>query len=482
MNEGLVDRRLALLMLVALWASCVSPRAGSPGDGAVVDGASDVPGTAGSGGAGSAGGKGGGEVLPGGPGMGTIGGPCGPSGGCAAGLTCIGALHGTGPEDRVCAPACASVDDCQAFVATSYQLHVPDVVTPFLENPLQTNWRSKTLSRGFVCSPLPAAPAGPKYCGFVCPDLMAVGPDDQGNVACYCLPGYDFNADKTACSFGTSHQCSIFSYGTDETRTALRTRFGIQSQTPACNACNSDRERTNRLGCHSGQYFCDIRTSALNGDCVEVITPDQCVAQHNLSCTCQSSCTNSCQDALTCYGCCSCSPSSTPVAMCGADGGAPADGNVVTDGAPVVGAADGGNAGADAACVSFTDPVRGVTIIATAGTAPTATGGVLGDGRYVTTAVKLYGSAYSPNSPAGSLGGTFRLQGNGIEISYAGSSTPAFYGKGTFTVTGATMTATFSCSSGATTASFDYSVTSPTTVDIIAVGPAYTTVATYAKM
>src|SRR3954470_8697771 len=101
-----------------------------------------------------------------------------------------------------------------------------------------------------------------------------------------------------------------------------------------CNACNSDRERTNRLGCHSGQYFCDISTSALNGDCVEVISPDQCVAQHNLSCTCQSSCTNSCQDAVTCYGCCNCSPTSVPVAMCGADGGAPSD--AATDSAPAV--------------------------------------------------------------------------------------------------------------------------------------------------
>jgi hypothetical protein len=55
------------------------------------------------------------------------------------------------------------------------------------------------------------------------------------------------------------------------------------------------------------------------------------------------------------------------------------------------------------------------------------------------------------------------------------------YSKGTFTVGGSTVTVTNTCEYGSWTTSFDYSVTSATTVDITLPGPGYTTVTTYTR-
>jgi hypothetical protein len=225
---------------------------------------------------------------------------------------------------------CGSIDDCSAFAATSYSLGVPEMYQPFGADPSGTNWGS-TLSRGVICAPSAADGGGGSYCEFQCGDFMAVGPAGNGE-ACYCLPGYSLTSDKMACTFGTTHQCSIFSYGTDTQRATLLQQYGIQTQNPMCNACNSDFHGTDILGCHSGEYVCDIRTSALNGDCSEVLSDAQfmqCVAQKtNFSCTSAPSCLESCTDTVSCYACYTCSPTSAPIPMptCSGDGGSMGDG------------------------------------------------------------------------------------------------------------------------------------------------------------
>jgi hypothetical protein len=478
-------RAISLLAVVG----CVSPKAGQPvtadaavtGDGpAGADtGASEVP-TA---------------SIP----TGTIGAPCRADGACNAGLTCTGARgFPPGAGDRYCAPPCAAIDDCQAFAATSYSIQVPEHYTLAGGAPNLNTWQSKFLSRGLVCAPLGDGP-GPKYCQFGCPNLMAVGPRDGGGQACYCIPGYSLNADMASCTFGTSHQCSIFSYGTDEQRRNLLERYGIQTQSPTCTACNGDTRFTDMVGCHSNQYFCEIRTSSLNGDCSELISSDQvqqCLRQRtDFSCTCQSACTASCTDALTCYGCCSCSSVPTvPKPVCNGDAGVPTDAQVPagnsdsavvsrTDGAPAVppDAAPAGDSGGS--CVSFSTAAGGVPSIAAAGSAPAAVGGVLADGLYRTTTVRVYGTAYPPDTTTGAFGGVFRLAAPIIEMSYAGSAVAAFAGKGTFSATGTAISITFACSSGGPPpTSISYSVTSPTTVDIITPGPGYVSVATYTRM
>lgn len=266
------------------------------------------------------------------PGTGTLGGPCDASGACGSGLTCVGpGLVPSSPE-RYCAPTCETISDCDAFGATSYSIGVPDTVTPLAGNTSSTIWKSKTLSRGVACAPLDSTPNAPKYCMFGCPDFAAVAPDANGNLTeCYCLPGYSLDSSKTACKYGTSHQCSIFSYGTDQQRQELLDKYGIESQKTKCDACNSSESVTDTLNCHTGEFFCNLDTTSLNGDCAEGLSNSQfqqCVAQQtNFSCDCSASCQESCTDADSCYGCCTCTPTSSPPPKptCSGDGGTSGD-------------------------------------------------------------------------------------------------------------------------------------------------------------
>ena len=228
---------------------------------------------------------------------GTMGGPCSAAGTCGPGLTCVGPALVPGSAERYCAPSCASNADCQAFAQSSYELQVPDTFTPLGGSPQGTNWKTPadtgglaTLSRGVVCASSSGSASGPKVCQFGCPNFMGVRLDANGNEnVCSCIPGYSFTADKLACQFG-GHQCSIFSYGTDAQRAGLLSQFGIQTQNPKCDACNSNTQFTDALGCHSNQFFCNVDTTALNGECAETLSTaqfNQCVAaKTNFSCTC----------------------------------------------------------------------------------------------------------------------------------------------------------------------------------------------------
>jgi hypothetical protein len=472
-------RRARLALLVAV-AGCVSPKVGNgvPGDAAITG---DGPA-----GAQVGGGDGPAASIP----AGTIGAPCRADGACNSGLVCTGAwLLPAGAGDRYCAPPCSGMDDCQAFAQTTYSIQVPEHYALAGGGPNLNSWQSKFLSRGLVCAPLGDAP-GPKYCQFACPNLAAIAPRDGGGQTCYCLPGYSLNAEKTGCTFGTTHQCSIFSYGTDDQRRTLLDRYGIQTQKPTCTACNGDTRFTDMVGCHSNQYFCEIRTSSLNGDCSELISSDQvqqCLRQKtNFACSCQSACTASCTDALTCYGCCTCSSGATiPPPVCEADGGAPADATIPTgnDAAPVAGADAAPPVDSGASCGSFPGAVHGVPVIAAAGSAPVPLGGVLANGLYQTTAVRVYGTPSPPGTQTGSFGGVFQLTAPTIQMSYAGSAVSAFSGQGTFTATGTAIAISFTCSSGGPVPdSIAYSVTGANTVDIITPGAGYTSVATYTRM
>jgi hypothetical protein len=153
------------------------------------------------------------------------------------------------------------------------------------------------------------------------------------------------------------------------------------------------------------------------------------------------------------------------------------DGSSADGGGPPVGASDG-----PVACVSLPGPSTPTPILAANGAPPAASGGVLGDGLFRATAVHLYGLAAAPGSTVGTLSGLFRLQGATIEMSYTGMNVTPFYGKGTATPNGTgTISVSFSCSSGASMISYEYTVSSPTTVDIYTRDMGLTTVATYTK-
>src|SRR5262249_51188958 len=158
---------------------------------------------------------------------------------------------------------------------------------------------------------VPKAPSSAARCQFGCPNFSAIGPDEKGNLqACYCLPGYSLTGDKTSCSFGSGHQCSIFNYGSDAQRQALLSNYGIQTPSLHCGACNSNTRYADTVGCHSGVFLCDLTTTTLDGDCAERLTvsqANQCIANKtNFSCNCDGSCSASCADPDACMACCTC--------------------------------------------------------------------------------------------------------------------------------------------------------------------------------
>jgi hypothetical protein len=317
-----------------------------------------------------------GSAADGGAVTGTMGGPCNPDGTCGPGLACVGDLLVQNPE-RYCAPSCVTEADCQAFAQTSYAIGVPDTYTPIFGSTSSTDWKATKLVRGVGCASTAGTATGPKHCVFGCANFEAVAPDASGKLTlCYCLPGYRLKPGG-GCEFGSSHQCSIFSYGTDAMRKELLDRFGIQTQSPKCDACNSDFSSTNTIGCHSNEFFCDIRTAGLNGDCAELLTTqqfNQCVTQKtNFSCTCASSCADSADPSawLACYGAtCPCSATTAPLPApsCAGDAGAAIDG-AATDasaadgapdtGSPFVGVTPACNACASANCMAQATTVAG---------------------------------------------------------------------------------------------------------------------------
>jgi hypothetical protein len=135
-------------------------------------------------------------------------------------------------------------------------------------------------------------------------------------------------------------------------------------------------------------------------------------------------------------------------------------------------------------CVDINVPTTtNLQVIAQSGNPPPAMGGPLTDGSYVATAVRVYGTGMTPGMVTGSYAGTMRLAASVLELAYQTSTPPAtYYAAGTFTLSSATANATYTCeSSGSTSASFDYSVTGPTTIDITAVATGYTTVTTFMR-
>jgi hypothetical protein len=263
--------------------------------------------------------------------FGTVGGPCLSDGDCPAGNACLPPAIGAG-TGKYCAPSCTTIDDCRAFEASSFKITVPSTVTPQGGSPTSTVFGS-VLARGVACAPVEGRG---QYCQFACSNTQAMSTDHQ----CYCLPGYHQNAAGTDCVFDASQQCSILTFAPADQRQALLDHFGIQVAVTQCDACNSDESFTSGLGCHTGLFGCEIYNVDLKGHCAELVTQEAfhaCLAQkENFSCSCSSSCVDSCgADAfITDCGnaCCTCTQSpSAPAPECtsGSDGGSAAhDGGV----------------------------------------------------------------------------------------------------------------------------------------------------------
>jgi hypothetical protein len=261
---------------------------------------------------------------PMGPPVGTMGGPCDVDGDCPSGELCLSPGVGIG-TDKYCAPSCNVQSDCQAFAETSYNIGVPSTVTPQGGSSTPTIFGS-VLARGYGCGPTTGHTGN--YCQFACSDTEALGTDGH----CYCLPGYAPNQDKTACVFSHSaSQCSILDLATADQRQQLLTKYGIQTALPTCDACNSDMQLTNTVGCHTSVFGCNLNNTSLNGACAELLSPDAfnaCLAQkENFSCQCDSDCATTCAsgtlvDSECADVCCTCTQAaSAPAPTCASDGG-----------------------------------------------------------------------------------------------------------------------------------------------------------------
>jgi hypothetical protein len=263
------------------------------------------------------------------PTAGSMGGACTADSDCPGGELCLSPSIGIG-TDKYCAPSCSQTADCVGFAETSFTFTVPDTVTPQGGSPTATAFGMTTLNRGYACGPV-AGHAG-NYCQFACSDTEAFSKDGH----CYCLPGYEPNADKTACVFGRDIQCSVLSFLSPDDQKKVKDTYGIQIANPTCDACNSSMTFTDGLGCHTGLFACEIYNVDLKGRCAEILTSDAfnaCIASAtNFTCNCENSCSDACDlnDVSCIDNCCTCTAAPTsPAPKCtgspGVDGGSDGD-------------------------------------------------------------------------------------------------------------------------------------------------------------
>jgi hypothetical protein len=285
-------------------------------------------------------------TAPNGPPAHEMGGACDVDSDCSAGNLCL--LPGVGiGAHRYCAPACNTNDDCQAFAESSYNITVPDTVSPQGASPTASIYQGTTLARGHACNPVQGRMG--RYCQFACSDTEALSGDGH----CYCLPGYAQNDEGTECVFSEKIQCSIFSLAPTELQQTLLSKYGIQSAAPHCDACNSDTTFTSGVGCHTGLFTCELNDVGLKGRCVEALTSGAlhaCILQStNFTCNCENSCSDACDigDARCIDNCCTCTASPTsPAPACQSGGGGAAGSGGMPNTSGQGGAPSGGAGGA----------------------------------------------------------------------------------------------------------------------------------------
>lgn len=271
------------------------------------------------------------STKTGGPARGALGGPCQTDDDCADDAhRCLAPLANSSAT-KACVNPCGALDDCAPLFRTTYDITVPETEGRQGTDPQPNMWRSKTLARGIGCKPAGDKAGEPKFCQFVCPDLAAASTDGKGNIeGCACLPGYKPASDKRTCVVDTDVQCSIFSYATESQRTSLRERFGIESASVRCDACNSTMSFTDGFDCHSNRFLCDLDAS-LEGRCSEVISASElegCILQStNVSCDCRCPSVDACGPTSngTDCACCTCTNNGkkTPRPVCSGDGSTP---------------------------------------------------------------------------------------------------------------------------------------------------------------
>jgi hypothetical protein len=480
-------RQAMSLIGTILLSSCVSPHAGTltPLDGATAqDGpdagtGSDSGPTGGAPGADASAGPAGLNAAPG-----TLGGGCTQDAECPAGLKCLAPSafpHAT----KYCAPTCNSNDDCQRFGASSYTIHVP--LDP---DGLGNNvWNSTILSRAYSCS---ATPGGTqKYCQFLCPENTAATADFS---ECPCLPRHavvkDAEGNALRCDFDdkSASGCSIINY---------------PGRRNVCDACNS---KPVVPGCYTGDYVCSMNRN-FNGSCVHGLGGNSvasCLSAQTNDCdsTCYQNCASGSEVTVgisnSCVNLC-CHPTGRPASVPPQCGGGPADGGMgmgdssgPIDGA--VAAGDGSVLALDTAvppdarppaCVDIPVPLgTNLQVLAAAGMAPAPTGGAIVDGYYVATAIKVYGTPQSPGTPAGTFGGDAKFDHARFEVAFSSSAIQGtYFASGTYAVASpGTASASYDCASdNMLKASFGFSVTGPSTIDLIAPFGGYVTVTTYTR-
>ncbi len=371
-----------LLVSLAAWlAACSSSPNASTGG--ALDGGPNASG----GGSTGSGASGSGGATSAGP---TMGGFCKVDSDCPSGELCLSPGLGVG-TDKYCAPPCAQQGDCVAFAQTSFNIQVPDTVTPQGGSPTPTVFQSTTLARGYACAPVSGQTSN--YCQFACSATEALSTDNH----CYCLPGYEINATKTDCVFAADIQCSILSSLAPDQQAALKASYGIQVASPTCDACDSDMSFANTLKCHTGLFGCEINDIGLKGRCAEFLTDDAfnaCLASAT-NFTCQDTCGSSCDVGdvtclSNCYTCTAAPSSPAPTCTTG-NGGAGSGGFGGTNGA-------GGSGGGTGLGGS------GGSVRPDAGSGSGGAGGGVGAGG---------GIASGGHTGSGGSGGTFGSGGSG---------------------------------------------------------------------
>lgn len=232
---------------------------------------------------------------------------------CSDGLACANPV--IAGSDRVCINSCNSDDDCGPLWDTTWVIEVGLTFAPMFGEVTTNYWNTPVLTRGVACieRDFVAGSGAPKFCHFICPEFAAVAGDSDGYVTgCACLPGYRTTSDGGGCEPNPDIECNILdSFDPDQLAAA-----GIQGSGTVCDACNSDLDKTDSAGCHTGRFGCDIVGDGLEGKCREVINSDEfwnCLnSQIYTACDCQCPTPDACwSDASDC-ACCTCTNSNTP--------------------------------------------------------------------------------------------------------------------------------------------------------------------------